>query len=62
MDIAHSIPTQATSISFSFLSAKEIRNVSVKRITNPVLLDNLNMPTLGGLYDPALGPSERSDV
>jgi DNA-directed RNA polymerase I subunit RPA1 len=62
MDIAHSIPTQATSISFSFLSTKEIRDISVKRITNPILLDNLNMPTIGGLYDPALGPSDKSDV
>jgi DNA-directed RNA polymerase I subunit RPA1 len=44
------------------LSTKEIRDISVKRITNPILLDNLNMPTIGGLYDPALGPSDKSDV
>ncbi|KAJ1302518.1 hypothetical protein OPQ81_002836 [Rhizoctonia solani] len=34
----------------------------VKQIVNPVLLDDLNRPNIGGLYDPALGPSERGDV
>jgi hypothetical protein len=34
----------------------------VKQIVNPVLLDDLNRPNIGGLYDPALGPSDRSDM
>ena len=34
----------------------------VLRITNPTLLDNLNRPNKGGLYDPALGPSESRDL
>ncbi|KAJ9118268.1 hypothetical protein QFC22_004179 [Naganishia vaughanmartiniae] len=62
MDISHSLPTYVKSISFSFLSAKDIRDISVKQITNAQLLDNLNMPTIGGLYDPALGPSDRADI
>lgn len=27
-----------------------------------MLLDDLNRPTIGGLYDPALGPSEKQDM
>lgn len=34
----------------------------MKQIINPVLLDDLNRPNIGGLYDPALGPSDRSDM
>lgn len=62
MDITHSLPTHVKSISFSFLSGKDVRDISVKQITNAQLLDNLNMPTVGGLYDPALGPSDRADM
>jgi hypothetical protein len=29
---------------------------------NPVLLDDLDRSKIGGLYDPALGPSEKADV
>jgi DNA-directed RNA polymerase I subunit RPA1 len=56
MDIAHPISSTVSSVSFSFLSTDDIRRISVKQITNPVLLDDLNQPNLGGLYDPALGP------
>ncbi|KAH7916295.1 hypothetical protein BJ138DRAFT_1219726 [Hygrophoropsis aurantiaca] len=62
MNISHSIPSTVSSISFSFLTAKEIRKISVKQILNPVLLDDLNRPNIGGLYDPALGPSDRQDI
>ncbi|KAK7060450.1 hypothetical protein VNI00_001215 [Paramarasmius palmivorus] len=62
MNISHSLPSSITSVSFSFLTAEEIRRISVKQIINPVLLDALNRPTVGGLYDPALGPSDRSDI
>ncbi|THH26811.1 hypothetical protein EUX98_g7375 [Antrodiella citrinella] len=51
-----------TSISFSFLSTEDLRRISVKQIVNPVLLDDLNRPNIGGLYDPALGPSEKQDI
>ncbi|EIW82067.1 beta and beta-prime subunits of DNA dependent RNA-polymerase [Coniophora puteana RWD-64-598 SS2] len=62
MNIAHSIPSTVSSVSFSFLTSQDIRRISVKQIVNPVLLDDLNRPNIGGLYDPALGPSERQDI
>lgn len=62
MDIAHSLHSEATGLSFSFLSSDDIRSISVKKIDNPVLLDNLSFPTRGGLYDPALGPMNSRDV
>lgn len=34
----------------------QIKKLSVKRITSPVVFDNLKNPVPGGLYDPALGP------
>jgi DNA-directed RNA polymerase beta' subunit len=62
MNISHSLPSTVTGVSFSFLTSEEVHRISVKQITNPVLLDDLNRPTLGGLYDPALGPSDRTDM
>ncbi|KAI3612276.1 dna-directed rna polymerase i subunit rpa1 [Moniliophthora roreri] len=62
MNISHSLPSLVTGVSFSFLTAEEIRQISVKQIVNPVLLDALNRPNIGGLYDPSLGPSDRSDI
>ena len=62
MNISHSLPSTVSSISFSFLSSEDIRRISVKQIVNPVLLDDLNRPNIGGLYDPALGPSDKQDM
>lgn len=62
MNISLSLPSTVSGISFSFLTSEDIRRISVKQIVNPVLLDDLNRPNIGGLYDPALGPAERSDV
>ncbi|KAF9247391.1 hypothetical protein BU15DRAFT_84891 [Melanogaster broomeanus] len=62
MNVAVSVPSTVSSISFSFLSTEDIRSISVKQILNPVLLDDLNRPNVGGLYDPALGPSDRQDI
>jgi DNA-directed RNA polymerase beta' subunit len=62
MDIAHSLHSEVTSISFSFLSSDDIKAISVKKIDNPVLLDNLNLPNRGGLYDPQLGPMSSRDM
>ena len=42
-------------IEFQFFSAKDIRTVSVKRITNPTTFDSLLHPVPGGLHDAALG-------
>lgn len=62
MDIAHPLTSEVTSLSFSFLSSDDIRSISVKKIDNPVLLDNLNLATNGGLYDPKLGPMTARDM
>ena len=62
MNISHSIPSTVSSISFSFLSSEDIRRISVKQIVNPILLDDLNRPNAGGLYDSALGPSDKQDM
>lgn len=62
MNIAHSLPSTVAGISFSFLTTEDIRRISVKQIVNPILLDDLNRPNIGGLYDPALGPSDRQDM
>jgi hypothetical protein len=53
---------QITGVSFSLYSSEEIRKLSVKRITNPLQFDSLNHPTIGGLYDPALGPQKAGEV
>lgn len=62
MDIAHPISSEVTSLSFSFLSSEDIRSISVQRVEAATLLDNLNMPTRGGLYDPKLGPMNKGDM
>lgn len=62
MNISHSLPSYVTGVSFSFLTTEDVRRISVKQIVNPVLLDDLSRPNAGGLYDPALGPSDRQDV
>lgn len=62
MNISQSIPSSVNSLAFSFLTAEDIRRISVKQILNPVLLDDNNRPNHGGLYDPALGPSDRRDM
>ncbi|KZT72559.1 beta and beta-prime subunits of DNA dependent RNA-polymerase [Daedalea quercina L-15889] len=62
MNISRSYPSSVNSISFSFLTTEDVRRISVKQIVNPVLLDDLNRPNIGGLYDPALGPSEKQDI
>ncbi|KAG8453360.1 hypothetical protein GDO86_000118, partial [Hymenochirus boettgeri] len=49
-------------ISFGIYSVEEIRNLSVKAITNPRYLDNLGNPMLNGLYDLALGPPDNKEV
>ena len=61
MDISHALHSEVTSVSFSFLSSADIHAISVTKVDNPILLDNLNLPTVGGLYDPKLGPMSPKD-
>ncbi|KAF9597241.1 hypothetical protein IFM89_016382 [Coptis chinensis] len=46
------------SVKFSFLTSEEVESYSFKQVTSVELLDNLDRPVPGGLYDPALGPLE----
>lgn len=55
MNISHPVPSAIGSVDFAFLTAAEIKALSVKRIQNPVTFDTLLHPVPSGLYDPALG-------
>ncbi len=59
MNIANPVSASVNEIQFSFYQPDEIRKMSVKSITNPILFDTLDHPTTGGLYDPALGPYDK---
>ncbi|XP_033736783.1 DNA-directed RNA polymerase I subunit RPA1-like [Pecten maximus] len=50
------------SLDFRFYLESEIENLSVKEITNAQTFDSLAHPCSGGLYDSALGPTDRDDV
>jgi len=62
MDITRPLTSSIGGASFSFLTSDEIRAISVQQIANPVLFDNTNTPSRGGLYDPALGPIDKFDI
>ncbi|KDE04774.1 hypothetical protein MVLG_04828 [Microbotryum lychnidis-dioicae p1A1 Lamole] len=62
MNISQPISSQISSISFSYLTAADVRKISVKQVVNPVLFNNLNEPNKAGLYDPAFGPLNRGDI
>ena len=49
---------QPSSARFGFYTADELRALSAKRITNAEQRDLLNRPLPGGLYDPAMGPTD----
>lgn len=55
MDISKPVGTEITSVDFGVLSDDEIRRLSAKQVSNPVVFDNLGHPVNGGLYDLALG-------
>lgn len=55
MNIAQPTSSDVGSVEFTFLTPKEIKAISVKRIENDSTFDNLTNPVPGGLYDPALG-------
>lgn len=59
MNISHSISTEIKTVRFSFYGPDEIKKISVKAITNPLIFDTMDHPTTNGLYDPALGPHEK---
>lgn len=55
MNISQPIASSIGSLDFGFLTAEEIKSLSVKRITSVTTFDQLLHPVPGGLYDPALG-------
>lgn len=55
MNVAQPISSDIDSVEFTFLSPKEVRAISVKRIENESTFDGLQNPVPGGLYDTALG-------
>ena len=59
MDVSHPAFRQVKAVSFRFYTSDEIRAQSVKALTNAELFDALNHPTVGGLYDAALGPFDK---
>jgi len=59
----HEVVAQAVSaLQFQWYKPDEILKLSVKRITQSQIYDNLNQPIEGGLYDPALGPIEKHET
>lgn len=44
------------SVRFSFMTEQDVRKHSFLKVTSPILLDNVERPVPGGLYDPLLGP------
>uniref|UniRef100_A0A8B9KTY7 DNA-directed RNA polymerase subunit n=1 Tax=Astyanax mexicanus TaxID=7994 RepID=A0A8B9KTY7_ASTMX len=49
-------------MSFGMYSTEEIRKLSVKSITNSILLDNVGTAAPNGLYDLALGPADSKEI
>ena len=49
-------------LKLSLYSPEEIKSLSVKKISNTKTFDVLQNPSLGGLYDPALGPTDKNDL
>ncbi|CAA0812729.1 nuclear RNA polymerase A1 [Striga hermonthica] len=49
-------------VRFGFLTDEEVKGLSVVKISNPNLLDILEKPIPGGLYDPALGPLDENSM
>ncbi|KAI8069916.1 hypothetical protein BC940DRAFT_17801 [Gongronella butleri] len=62
MNISLPVGAEIDSVSFSFYEPDEIRKISVKQVINPVIFDTLGHPTKGGLYDPSLGPYQKSQL
>ena len=51
MDIGKPVGSEIVSVDFGVMSDPEIRGLSAKQVTNPVVFDNLGHPIAGGLYD-----------
>ncbi|CCG83927.1 protein of unknown function [Taphrina deformans PYCC 5710] len=59
MNIANPSATSISKVSFSTFTDRDVEKLSVIQITAEKIFDNLQHPTYGGLYDPAMGPLMR---
>lgn len=55
MNSSQPVSSAIAGVEFGFLSANDIKHVSVKRITNPTTFDSLLHPSQEGLHSAALG-------
>jgi hypothetical protein len=55
MSSNQAVPSHISAVDFGFLTSLEIKNLAVKKITNPISFNSLLHPNNGGLHDPALG-------
>ncbi|RKP17001.1 beta and beta-prime subunits of DNA dependent RNA-polymerase, partial [Rozella allomycis CSF55] len=62
MDISKPTFRSARSVNFRFYTQDEIKKISVKQITNPIMFDNLGHVIPNGLYDASLGPVDKFGV
>ncbi len=58
MNISQPVSSAIGSVDFAFLTQDETKRLSVKQIQNATTWDTMENPTIGGLYDPALGAVE----
>lgn len=63
MNTSNPVASEICSVDFKFLSKEDIRQISVKKIVNPVTFQattvgGIPIPATGGLYDSALGASD----
>ncbi|KAL9951314.1 hypothetical protein ACROYT_G043957 [Oculina patagonica] len=49
-------------VKLSLYTPEETKKLSVKKLSNPETFDALLHPNFGGLYDPALGPTDKDDL
>ncbi|PNH12767.1 DNA-directed RNA polymerase I subunit rpa1 [Tetrabaena socialis] len=52
---------QVCAVRFSFYSEHEARQLSVVKITTPIIFDNVKVAVPDGLYDPRMGPLDVRD-
>jgi DNA-directed RNA polymerase beta' subunit len=55
MNTSQPVSSAITGVDFGFLSADDVKTLSVKRITISETFDSLLHPVPGGLHDAALG-------
>jgi DNA-directed RNA polymerase I subunit RPA1 len=55
MNVSQPVASYVESVEFGFLTSRDIKDLSVKRVQNPTTFDTLLHPVPGGLYDAALG-------